>query len=104
MNAHNSTPDNPGDDGDAVVIPLTRKARDSKENPSETGPGQPLWWYDQKRKRGANRTYSGQVNHIHGAEAERLRGELADVIHDLLDWATQQQHTGDHSTEDGEAA
>lgn len=30
-------------------------------------------------------------NHIHGAEAERVRGELADMIRDLLDWAAQQQ-------------
>ena len=104
MNAHNDIPDNPGDDRDATVIPLTRKTFDSSENPSGTGSGQPVWWYDQKRKRGNDRSYSGQVNHIHGAEAERLRGELADVIRDLLDWAVQQQHTGDHSTEDGEAA
>jgi hypothetical protein len=40
---------------------------------------------------------------MHGADAERLRGQLADVIRDLLDWAAQ-QHTGDQSTEDGEAA
>jgi hypothetical protein len=103
MNAHDNTPDNPGDDRDAVVIPLTRKAFDGMESLPGTGSGQPVWWYDQNRKRRADRTYSGQVNHIHGAEAERLRGELADVIRDLLVWAAQ-QHTGDQSTEEGEAA
>jgi hypothetical protein len=91
MNAHDNTPDNPGDDRDAVVIPLTRKAFDGIENLPETGSGQLVWWYDQKRKRGGDRTYSSHVNHIHGADAERLRGELADVIRDLLDWAAQQQ-------------
>jgi hypothetical protein len=79
MHAHNDTPDNPGDDRDAVVIPFTRKAGDSREKLPETGSGQPVWRYDQERKRGNDRTYSGHVNHVHGAEVERLRGEPADV-------------------------
>lgn len=104
MYANDNAPDNPGDDRDAVVIPLPRKAPDDDiENVPQTGSDQPVWWYDQRRKRGGDRRYSGHVNHVHGAEAERLRSELADVIRDLLDWAAQQQ-TGDHSTEDGEAA
>ncbi|MFB9302374.1 hypothetical protein [Kibdelosporangium philippinense] len=87
------------------MVPLTRKPFDGTENRPETGSGQPVWWYDQKRKRGSDRTYSGQVNHIHGVGAERLRGELADVIRDLLDWAAAQQQTdADQSIEDGEAA
>jgi len=38
-----------------------------------------------------------------GAGWQGLRGELADVIGDLLDRAAQQR-TGDQSAEDGEAA
>jgi len=104
MHSHDNTPDNPHDEHEAVVIPLPRKAPDNDiENLPETGSDQPVWWYDQRRKRGEDRHYSGHVNHIYGTEAERVRGELADVIRDLLDWAAQQQ-SGDHSTEDGEAA
>jgi hypothetical protein len=36
-------------------------------------------------------------------EAERVRGELAAVVLDLLSWAGKQQ-MGDQSVEDGEAA
>ncbi|MFC0432577.1 hypothetical protein [Kutzneria buriramensis] len=104
MHTHDNTPDTPGDDQDAVVVPLPRKALDDYiESLPETGSDQPVWWYDQKQKRGGDRTYSGHVNHVHGAEAERVRGELAKVIQELLDWAAQQQ-SGDQSTEDGEAA
>ena len=55
-----------------------------------------------KAQRGSDRSYPSKVNHIHGAEAERLPDELTVVIRDLLDWATQ-QHTNDQSLEDGEA-
>jgi hypothetical protein len=107
MHTHDNTPGNLGDDRDAEVIPLPRKAFDDRESLPETGSDQPVWWYDQNRKRGGGRRYSGHVNHMHGAEAERLRGELADVVRELLDWAAQQQtgdQSSDHSTEDGEAA
>jgi hypothetical protein len=104
MHTHDNTPDNPGDDRDAEVIPLPRKAFDDRGSPPETGCDQPVWWYDQNRKRGGGRRYSGHVNHMHGADAERVRGELADVIRELLDWAAQQHTDADHSTEDGEAA
>jgi hypothetical protein len=104
MNAHDDTPDNADDDRDAIVIPLPRKAPDDDvENLPHTGSEQPVWWYEQERERGCDRRYSGHVNHIRGAEAERLRGQLADVIRDLLDWVAGQP-TGDQSTEDGEAA
>lgn len=104
MNAHDHTPDNADDDRDAVVIPLPRKAPDEDiDNLPHTCSDQPVWWYDQTRERCGDRRYSGHVNHIHGAEAERLRRELADVIRDLLDWAARRS-TGDQSTEDGEAA
>lgn len=101
MHAHDSNPD---DKENAVVIPLPRKAPDDDiENLPQIGHGQPVWRYNQDRKRGVERRYSGYISHIHGADAERLRGELAQVVQELLDWAAQQQ-SGDHSTEDGEAA
>ncbi len=103
MNAHDNSPDNGDNDRDAIVIPLPRRTPGSTENLLETGSDQPVWWYDQNWKRGDDRRYSGYVNNIHGTEAERVRGELADVIRDLLDWAAQQQ-IRDQSTEDGEAA
>jgi hypothetical protein len=105
----NNPHDNDGDDHhngqDAVVIPLPRYAPDNDvENLPKTGSDQPVWWYDQKRKRGGDRRYSGYVNHIHGAEGERLRGEFAAVIGELLDWAAQQIQNQPDSIEDGEAA
>jgi hypothetical protein len=112
MHAHHNSPDNPDgnrahdrdDDPDAVVIPLPRKAPDDDiEHLPTIRPDQPVWWYDQSRKRGGERRYCGYVNPIRGAESERLRGELAQVIQELLDWAAT-QHPGDQSTEDGEAA
>lgn len=104
MHHHDNTPDNHDDDRDAVVIPLPRQAPDDDiENLPQIGSDQPVWWYNQGRKRGGDRRYSGYVNHIHGAEAERMRGELAQAIQELLNWAADQQ-SGDHSTEDGEAA
>jgi hypothetical protein len=100
-------PGNPRDDHDndqdSVVIPLPRFVPDNDiEDLPKTGFDQQAWWYYQGRKRGGDRRYSGHVNRIHGAEAERLRGELADVICDLLDWTARQ--SDDQSTEDGEAA
>lgn len=101
MHAHDSNPD---DQENAIVIPLPRKAPDDDiENLPQIGPDQPVWRYNQSRKRGVERRYSGYINHIQGAEAERLRGELAQVVQELLDWAAQQQ-SDQHSTEDGEAA
>lgn len=104
MYDRNNTPDDHDDNQDAVVIPLPRKAPDDDiGNLHQTGLSQPVWWYDQTRKRGGDRHFSGLVNHVHGAEAERLRGELAEVVRELLAWAAEQQ-SGDHSTEDGESA
>jgi hypothetical protein len=41
------------------------------------------------------------VTRIGGAEGERLRGELAAVIRDLLEWAAQQSDNT-HSGDDGD--
>ncbi|WP_147288927.1 hypothetical protein [Nocardia mexicana] len=104
----NDDPDNPGDNKDAVVIPLRRKASSNNsasnnEKPSETAPDLPVWRYDQSRKRVADQRYAGHVHYVHGARAEQLRGELADVTAQLLAWAVQQQ-SDDQSRQDGAAA
>jgi hypothetical protein len=100
----NDPHDDHDSDRDAVVIPLPRQAPDDYlEDLLQTDSDQQVWWYDQKRKRG-DRRYSGHVNHIHGAEGERLRGEFAAVIGELLDWAAQQVQNQPDSTENGEAA
>ncbi|WP_139320805.1 hypothetical protein [Saccharomonospora sp. CUA-673] len=111
MYPHQNTPNEPdhnptgsGDDHDRVVIPLPRKApEDDVENLPKIAPDQDVWWYDQKQKRGGDRRFSGHINRVGGTEGERLRGELAAVIRDLLHWAAEQQ-SRDESTEDGEAA
>ncbi|MGW4211715.1 hypothetical protein ACWEIJ_27240 [Lentzea sp. NPDC004789] len=46
--------------------------------------------YNQIRNRTKNWTFSGHVRYVSGAEGDRLRGELAAVIRDLLDWAATQ--------------
>ena len=101
----NDPHDDHDSDHDAVVIPLPRQAPDDYlESLHQTGSDQPVWWYDQEWKRGGDRRYSGHVNHIHGAEGERLRGEFAAVIDELLDWAAQQIQNQPDSRQDGEAA
>lgn len=49
------------------------------------------WVYVQPRKGGNDRRYTGHVNLVHGPESRRLRNELADVIKDLLEWASSEQ-------------
>lgn len=111
MCPHQNTPHEPDHndtggchDHEGVVVPLPRKAPDDEvENLPVIASEQAVWWYDQNRKRGGDRRFSGHINRIGGAEGERLRGELAAVIRDLLHWAAEQQ-SRDESTEDGEAA
>ncbi|MFF3566885.1 hypothetical protein ACFYXQ_03790 [Nocardia jiangxiensis] len=77
--------------------------RDNIENVPEAGPVQPIWSYSQSRERRSERQFSGHVRFLHGTQAERLRGELADVVGELLTWAAKQR-SDDHSAEDGAAA
>ncbi|MBY8855409.1 hypothetical protein K7711_02865 [Nocardia sp. CA2R105] len=76
--------------------------RSNSENAPEVGPAQPIWSYSQSRERRSERQFSGHVRFLHGTQAERLRGELADVVGELLEWAAKQQ-SADHSAEDGAA-
>ncbi len=104
MHAHDSTPENAENEQNAIVIPLPRKyLGENIESQRKTGADQQVWWYDQRRKRNNNRTYSGHIKYVYGAEADRVRGELAAVIRELLDWSAR-QHADDQSIEDGDAA
>ncbi|MGW5572426.1 hypothetical protein ACWEVD_14575 [Nocardia thailandica] len=62
------------------------------------------WIYDQKLKKHRHHCqFSGQVVTIQGSEANRLRDELAEIIRELLEWATREK-AGEQFLEDGEAA
>ncbi|WP_190816982.1 hypothetical protein [Saccharopolyspora pogona] len=96
MYPHHHTPDglddpSRGDDDAASIIPLPRTAPDDHiENLPKIVPGQTVWQHDQKRTRGDDRHFTGHVTRVGGSEGEKLRGELADAIGDLLRWARTQ--------------
>ncbi|MGP4018813.1 hypothetical protein [Saccharopolyspora sp. 5N708] len=107
MYPHHRTPDEPDDqppstdDHAAPIVPLPCTAPDDHiEQLPETGPDQPVWQYDPKRTRGNARHFTGHVTRVGGAEGQRLRGELADVIGDLLRWARTQHHGEDRDADD----
>ncbi len=107
-NSDGNINDDPDENKDAVVIPLRRKASsnnsdNSNERPPVTSPDLPIWRYKKSRKRVADQRYAGHVHYVHGARAEQLRGELADVTAQLVVWAVQQQ-SDDRSRQDGAAA
>jgi hypothetical protein len=91
--ASDNDPDNHRDSGDAIgfPIPSPRPAVDDYiKNLPEIDSDNPAWSYDQPRKRGNNRHYRGHVDRIGGTEGDRLRGDLAAIVRDLLDWAARQ--------------
>jgi hypothetical protein len=104
--ASENDPDNHRDSGGAIgfPIPSPRPAPDDHiENLPDIGSDNPVWQYDQPRKRGNNRCYTGHVDRIGGTEGDRLRGDLAAIISDLLDWAKQQTESDAESTSNTEA-
>jgi hypothetical protein len=78
------------DRGDATVIPLRKPAGISGDDRPENVTNDTGWRYHQKRKGKTGRTYSGHVTRVGGAEGERIRGDLAAVLADLLTWASGQ--------------
>jgi hypothetical protein len=105
--ASDNDPDNHRDSGDTIgfPIPSPRPAADDHiENLSITPPQQHVWQYDQRGKRGKHRRYTGHVTPIGGAEGDRIRGELAAIIRDLLDWATRHTETPDTDSPQGGGA
>lgn len=105
---------------DDFVIPSPRPAPDddiaglpasSRQNPwentersqgtsQESGSDDPVWWYDQPRKRGVDRRYWGEVEWIHGPEAELLRDKLTEIVRDLLDWAHTERQKSETDSDD----
>jgi hypothetical protein len=89
-----------------VIIPQPRSTPDDTiEDLTEFGPDNEVWRYDQRRKRNPHRRFTGHVTRVGGIEGERLRGDLAAIIRDLLDWAahhaatseTESRQDGDHT-------
>lgn len=66
--------------------------------------------YRRPDTRGSRWRFTGRVEYVSGEQAERLRGELAVVVWDLLAWATDHRDGSDGEPaeaaliEDGEAA
>ena len=59
----------------------------SETPPVDTPSDQAIWSYTGRSERGRDRHFTGHVTHLGGAAGERLRGELAAVISELLRWA-----------------
>ncbi|XVV04506.1 hypothetical protein ACQPW3_03555 [Actinosynnema sp. CA-248983] len=89
-------------DSDAVVIPLRKKPGISGDDRAESVTGDTGWRYDEKRRGKPDRIYSGTVTRVGGAEGERIRGNLAAVLAELLTWAGERD--GQDSREEGKAA
>src|SRR5262249_10491713 len=78
----------------AVFVPQLRSAPDDDiDNLPEIGSEQPVWRYTQKRNRNDARRFTGHVPRIGGVPGDQLRGDLAAIIGDLLDWATRHAQT-----------
>lgn len=96
------------DEDENAAPPPQDKAEDETVDPANTAPDQALWRYHQKSTHGRDRTYSGHVMYIGGAEGQRLQGELATAIRDLLAWAVvAARNTAEESADrrdDSEAA
>lgn len=81
-----------GGDANNFRIPSPRPAPgDHIEDLPETSSDDPMWGYDQPRKRGEDRRYWGEVEWIGDTEGDRLREKLNDIVRDLLDWANTEQ-------------
>jgi hypothetical protein len=63
--------------------------------PSDQAP----WSYTGRSERGRARHFTGHVTSLGGAAGERLQGELAVVIRDLLRWAAQARNAAGESSE-----
>jgi hypothetical protein len=80
----------PAPDDDIAGLPAIQPKSPSDAVPG-TGSDDPVWWYDQPRKRGDDRRYWGEVEWIGGPEGDRLRERLNDIVRDLLDWANTER-------------
>jgi len=58
---------------------------------------QETWEYAGHSERGRVQQYTGHVTYLGGAAGERLRGELAAVIEELLRWAADARAAAEES-------
>lgn len=73
------------------IVPLPQKPPVGDTKPlRDNGSEHNEWHYNQIGNRTKSWDFSGHVRYVSGAEGDRLRGELAAVIRDLLDWAATQ--------------
>jgi hypothetical protein len=75
--------------------PLPDRQPSSSGGPFNTPARQGPRSYTGDSKRGRVRHFTGRVTYLGGAEGERLCGELAAVIGDLLRWAVIAQHAAE---------
>ncbi|USX51234.1 hypothetical protein [Lentzea sp. HUAS12] len=80
------------DDGGAQIIPLRKSLVISSESRPEEAIDDVAWRYHQKGGRRKDRTYSGHVTYVGGAEGERIRRDLAAAIKDLLVWINEREN------------
>lgn len=80
------------DSGGAPVIPLRKGLVISGESRPETVIDDVVWRYHQKGGRRKDRSYSGYVTYVGGAEGERIRADLAAAIKDLLVWISEREN------------
>jgi hypothetical protein len=77
------------------VVPFPRKPADDAI-PSRKGiPGADGSTYNRPDERQPGWGFTGQVEYVGGAEGDRMRAQLADVIRDLLEWAANQSRDQD---------
>ncbi|WP_235926359.1 hypothetical protein [Actinokineospora pegani] len=86
----------------AVVIPLRKKAGISGDDRPEFVTDDTGWRYDEKRRGKPDRFYFGTVTRVGGTQGERIRGNLAAVLAELLTWASEWDEQG--SREERKAA
>ena len=89
-----------GDHNADVIRFPKREDGESAEDSSTIYREEGKWRYHPRDARGRGRNFTGNVTYIGGGEGERLRGALAPVIRDLLDWAATHQDTAADSPED----
>ncbi|MFD5831655.1 hypothetical protein [Lentzea sp. NPDC060358] len=74
------------------IVPLPQRPPVSDTEPlCDNGSEHDEWHYNQIGNRTKSWAFSCHVRYVSGAEGDRLRGELAAVIRDLLDWAASQR-------------
>ncbi|GDY33900.1 hypothetical protein [Gandjariella thermophila] len=85
--AGRSSPETPLDPVRPVQIPHPRRSPENTEARTGTHANSGTWSYRVRRKRAGQWTFTGHLVPVAPADAERVRGELARVVQDLLVWA-----------------